>query len=103
MMYRFERLSLTEVQAMLGISLEKSRAYQEIKQEGRQEGLQEGLQQATLNLVIRLLTKRFGELPADAHDSISVLPLPVLVSLSEALLDFTSLHDLQVWLDQVKQ
>jgi predicted transposase YdaD len=64
-MYRFERLSLREVQAMLGISLEKSRAYQEIKQEGRQEGLQEGLQQATLNLVIRLLTKRFGELPAD--------------------------------------
>ncbi|MBE9220782.1 Rpn family recombination-promoting nuclease/putative transposase [Dolichospermum flos-aquae] len=107
MMYRFEKLSLTEVQAMLGISLEKSRAYQEIRQEGRQEGLQEGrqegLQQATLNLVIRLLTKRFGELPADTHDSISVLPLPVLVSLSEALLDFTSLHDLQVWLDQVKQ
>jgi predicted transposase YdaD len=102
-MYRFERLSLTEVQAMLGISLEKSRAYQEIKQEGRQEGLQEGLQQATLNLVIRLLTKRFGELPADAHHSISILPLPVLVSLSEALLDFTSLHDLPVWLDQVKQ
>ncbi|MDB9474996.1 hypothetical protein [Dolichospermum circinale] len=30
MMYRFEKLSLTEVQA--GISLEKSRAYQEIKQ-----------------------------------------------------------------------
>jgi len=84
---------------MLGISLEKSRAYQEIKQEGRQEGLQ----QATLNLVIRLLTKRFGELPADADHSISVLPLPVLVSLSEALLDFTSLHDFQVWLDQVKQ
>lgn len=103
MMYRFEKLSLTEVQAMLGISLEKSRAYQEIKQEGRQEGLQEGLQQATLNLVIRLLTKRFGELPADAHHSISILPLPVLVSLSEALLDFTSLHDLPVWLDQVKQ
>lgn len=95
---------------MLGISLEKSRAYQEIKQEAREEGRQEGLQegrqegrqQATLNLVIRLLTKRFGELPADAHDSISVLPLPVLVSLSEALLDFSSLHDLQVWLDQVR-
>ncbi|MFN7526587.1 MAG: DUF4351 domain-containing protein [Dolichospermum sp.] len=84
---------------MLGISLEKSRAYQEIKQEGRQEGRQ----QATLNLVIRLLTKRFGELPAEAHNSISVLPLPVLVSLSEALLDFTSLYDFQVWLDQVKQ
>jgi predicted transposase YdaD len=60
-MYRFERLSLREVKAMLGISLEKSRAYQEIRQEGRQEGRQ----QATLNLVIRLLTKRVGELPAD--------------------------------------
>ncbi|MFO0053776.1 MAG: DUF4351 domain-containing protein, partial [Dolichospermum sp.] len=91
------------VQVMLGISLERSRAYQEIKQEGREEGRQEGRQETALNLVIRLLTKRFGELPADADHSISVLPLPVLVSLSEALLDFTSLYDFQVWLDQVKQ
>lgn len=84
---------------MLGLSLERSRAYREIKQ----EGIEEGLKQATLNLVIRLLTKRFGELPQEVHNAISALPLPVVENLSEALLDFTSLHDLQVWLDEVKQ
>ncbi|MEA5554430.1 Rpn family recombination-promoting nuclease/putative transposase [Anabaena cylindrica UHCC 0172] len=98
MMYKFEQLTLREVEVMLGISLEKSRAYREIKQERREEGREE----ATLNLVIRLLTKRFGELPAEMRGSISVLPLPVMENLSEALLDFTSLNDLQVWLAAVK-
>ncbi len=83
---------------MLGISLERSRAYREIKQEGREEGLQ----QATLNLVIRQLTKRFGELSEELRSSISTLPLPVMENLSEALLDFASLNDLQVWLAAVK-
>ena len=94
MMYKFEKLTLREVEVMLGISLEKSRAYREIKQEG--------IEQATLNLVIRLLTKRFGELSAEIRGSISALPLPVMENLSEALLDFTSLNDLQNWLAAVK-
>ena len=102
MMYKFEKLTLREVEVMLGISLERSRAYREIKQEGREEGREEGLQQATLNLVIRLLTKRFGELSAEIRGSISALPLPVMENLSEALLDFTSLNDLQNWLAAVK-
>jgi predicted transposase YdaD len=38
---------------MLGITLQKSRAYQEIKEEGRQEGRQE----EAVSLVMRLLTK----------------------------------------------
>ena len=102
MMYKFEKLTLREVEVMLGISLERSRAYREIKQEGREEGREEGLQQATLNLVIRQLTKRFGELSAEIRGSISALPLPVMENLSEALLDFTSLNDLQIWLAAVK-
>lgn len=48
--------------------------------------------------MIRLLTKRFGELSEELRSHISSLPLPVLEDLSEALLDFTSLADLQVWL-----
>ncbi|MDD1415517.1 DUF4351 domain-containing protein, partial [Dolichospermum sp. ST_con] len=65
---------------------------------GREEGREEGLEQATVNLVIRLLTKRFGELSGEIRTTISALPLPVLEDLSEALLDFTNLADLQVWL-----
>ncbi len=83
---------------MLGIKLKESRVYREIKEERREEGCEEGVEQATINLVIRLLTKQFGELSVETRASISALPLPVLEDLSEALLDFTSLADLQVWL-----
>ncbi|MFM6039664.1 MAG: Rpn family recombination-promoting nuclease/putative transposase [Sphaerospermopsis kisseleviana] len=102
MMYRFENLTLREVQVMLGISLERSRAYQEIKQEGRQEGRQEGLKESALNLVMRQLTRRLGELPEEPKDTISGLSLTNLENLGEALLDFTSLQDLQSWLSQVQ-
>ena len=87
---------------MSGFLNEEFPCYPEIKQEGREEGREEGLQQATLNLVIRLLTKRFGELSAEIRGSISTLPLPVMENLSEALLDFTNLNDLQIWLAAVK-
>nr|WP_309476431.1 DUF4351 domain-containing protein [Scytonema millei] len=50
MVYRFERLSRTEVEAMLGITLKQTRVYREIKEE------------ATVNLVVRQLTKWFGEI-----------------------------------------
>jgi predicted transposase/invertase (TIGR01784 family) len=107
MMYKFENLTLTEVEEMLGISLERSRAYREIKErgleEGRAEGRAEGKGEATLNLVMRLLTKRFGELSSEIRDSIAALPLPVMENLSEALLDFTSVNDLEVWLSEVKK
>ncbi|NJL43480.1 MAG: Rpn family recombination-promoting nuclease/putative transposase [Pseudanabaena sp. SU_2_4] len=102
-MYRFEQLGKREVELMLGITLQKSRAYQEIKEEGRQEGRkeghQEGRQEEATNLVMRLLTKRFGKVSQEICTSISSLPLPILEELSEALLDFMSLADLQIWLE----
>ncbi|MBD2054973.1 Rpn family recombination-promoting nuclease/putative transposase [Oculatella sp. FACHB-28] len=93
MVYRFERLSRREVEAMLDISLKETRVYREIKEEGREEGREE----ATINLIVRLLTKRFGSLPQEVRSTISDLPLPVLEELSEALLDFSELADLQAW------
>lgn len=95
MVYKFEQLSRTEVESMLGITLQETRVYREIKEEGREEGREE----ATVNLIIRQLTKRFGELSEEMRSSISGLPLPVLEDLSEALLDLTSLADLQAWLE----
>lgn len=95
MVYRFEQLTQAEVESMLGITLKETRVYREIKEEGREEGREE----ATANLILRQLTKRFGELSEEIRSSISGLPLPVLEDLSEALLDFTSLADLQVWLE----
>ena len=77
---------------MLGLNLfEEPRAIREAKDEGRQE--------AIASVVIRLLTRRLGqELSSEMRSRLSTLPLPVLEHLSEALLDFTSLSDLENWL-----
>ena len=94
MVYRFEILSQQEVEVMLGITLQETRVYKEIKQ----EGLDQGRKQEANSLIVRILTKRFGALSEEMRDAISGLPLTVLEDLSEALLDFVNLADLQAWL-----
>ena len=102
MVYKFELLSQKEVEIMLGITLQETRVYQEIKEEGRNEGREQGREQGrqeeAVNLVFRLLNKRFGLISGEMRSSISRLSLVVLEDLSEALLDFTSLSDLHIWL-----
>ena len=94
MVYRFEILSQQEVEVMLGITLQETRVYKEIKQ----EGLDQGRKQEANSLIVRILTKRFGALSEEMRAAISGLPLTVLEDLSEALLDFVNLADLQAWL-----
>ena len=94
MVYKFERLNRREVETMLGITLKETTVYREIKDEGRQE--------EAANLITRQLTKRFGELSEEMRSSISGLSLPILEDLSEAFLDFTSLTDLQTWLEALE-
>jgi len=94
MVYKFTQLSRLEVESMLGITLQQTRVYREIKEEGRHE--------EAANLIIRLMSKRIGQKLSDEIVArISGLPLLVLEDLSEALLDFTSLADLLAWLDEV--
>ncbi|MCF2148114.1 Rpn family recombination-promoting nuclease/putative transposase [Desmonostoc muscorum LEGE 12446] len=93
MTYRFEQLSRREVESMLDITLKQTRVYREIKEEGLEEG-----REATANIIIRQLTKRLGEIPQDVGSLVAGLPLPMLEELGEALLDFTSVADLQAWL-----
>jgi predicted transposase/invertase (TIGR01784 family) len=103
MVYKFEQLSRTEIETMLGITLKETRVYREIKEEGREEGREQGREQGrheeAVNLIIRLLSKRFGELSPETRSQISGLPLSILNDLSEALLDFISLTDLDSWLE----
>ncbi len=90
--YKFSNLSRDEVDAMLGIELEQTRVYQEAEQKG---GLKEGQ-----SLVLRLLNRRVGNVPIDLEARVQALPLLQLEDLGEALLDFTSLADLNTWLDK---
>lgn len=95
MVYKFEQLSQREVEKMLGITLKETRVYREIKQEGREEGREEGERK----IIIRQLTRRVGELPQEMRQRVESLSLEQLENLGEALLDFSSMADFQVWLE----
>lgn len=68
------------------------------RQEGRQEGLQEGLNQEALTLAMRLLRRRFGELETRIVAKVQELSREQLEELTEDLLDFSELEDLEAWL-----
>jgi predicted transposase YdaD len=87
MVYKFEQLNRKEVESMLGITIKETRVYREIKQE------------EALSLILRQLTRRFGELPQQMRERIETLSLEQLENLGEALLDFTSVADLQETLE----
>lgn len=71
---------------------------QETLQEGRQEGMQLGLYQGERSLVLRLLSRRIGNLSPNVLSRVEALSLPQLEMLGEALLDFTGSDDLMTWL-----
>jgi predicted transposase YdaD len=75
------------------IVLEESPWYQQIFKEGEKRGLQQGLQQGETSLVLRLLTRRFGELESNTRSQISNLSVEKLELLAESLLDFSSSED----------
>jgi len=54
------------------------------------------------SLVIRLLSRRFGEIPSTTQTKIEQLNLEQTESLAEALLDFTSIDDLVNWLEPLR-
>ncbi|CAN1209031.1 Rpn family recombination-promoting nuclease/putative transposase [Tumidithrix helvetica PCC 7403] len=85
--------------------MRESVTYQAILQEGRQEGelkgrqegRQEGRKQGLIAVVLRLLAHKFGTLPPNLHTKISRLKITRLENLAEAILDFESLADLELW------
>ncbi|MDB9312948.1 Rpn family recombination-promoting nuclease/putative transposase [Spirulina sp. CS-785/01] len=97
--YKIPNLSPEEIQEMLGfteIDIKQTRFYQEVYAEGAQEGRQEG----EVQLVLRLLSRRFGQLGARQEQQIRQLSLEQLEALAEALLDFSSLAELEEWLER---
>jgi predicted transposase YdaD len=75
---------------LLGIELEQTRVYREAEQQGELKGQQE--------LVLRQLNRRVGNMSSQLQERIKSLPLTELEALGEALLDFTSMADLEAWL-----
>jgi Domain of unknown function (DUF4351) len=64
-----------------------------------EQGIEQGAQRER-SLVLRLLNRQVGSLPEAIETQVQALSLEQVESLGEALLDFTSLVDLENWLRQ---
>jgi hypothetical protein len=73
---------------------------EEGREEGRGQGRAEGRRQGAFEMVLRLLRRRVGIMPDSLSTRIESLPLERLESLGEDLLDFTTLGDLERWLER---
>lgn len=84
--------------------MQESVIYQDILQRGLQQGLQQGRQEGkreeALSLLMRQLTRRFGEVESQLQERVQRLSIAQLGELGEALLDFETVADLAVWLDE---
>ena len=67
--------------------------YQQDRELAKQEGEQ--------RLIIRLLNRRIGEIESSLIQRVQALSIEQLEELGEALLDFTSIGDLENWLQSV--
>ncbi|BAS58590.1 hypothetical protein NIES2135_19020 [Leptolyngbya boryana NIES-2135] len=89
MLYKFSSLSQTEIRAMLGLDLtEEPRAIREAKEEGER------------SLIFRLLSKKVGQLDEAMRSQVATLSSEQLEQLGEALLDFATVQDLEIWLSE---
>jgi predicted transposase/invertase (TIGR01784 family) len=98
MVYKFNKLSRSEVEEMLGTSLQKTRFYREVKAEGEVIGEERGLELGQRSLVSLMLDRKLGKLPSRTKKSIDALELSKLEALAIALLDFKTIDDLKAWL-----
>jgi predicted transposase/invertase (TIGR01784 family) len=86
-LYKFGTLTRDEVDLMLGIELQQTRVYQDAQVEEGQR------------LVLKLLTRKFGNITPEVRSRVNSLTIDLLESLGEDLLDFTQMSDLLTWLD----
>ncbi len=82
--------------------MRESVIYQDILAEGEQIGEQRGRLAEGRSLVLRLLTRRVGELSLPLLGRIEILSLEELENLGEALLDFQAIADLETWLNTLE-
>jgi predicted transposase YdaD len=87
----------------LGAQEGRAEGKAEGRAEGKAEGRAEGKQEGEAQLIIRLLHRRCGGLSPSEETQIRSLDLNQLESLGEALLDFTTIADLEAWLNGIHQ
>ena len=79
------------------VNFSETRFYQDVLQ----KGLEQGLQRGEADIVLRQLQSRCGVLSVEQQELIKSLPVAQLEALGEALLDFSGMPALEVWLKKV--
>jgi predicted transposase/invertase (TIGR01784 family) len=92
--YKFTNLTRDEVDAMLEITLQQTRVYQDAKAEGELIGEAKG----EARMIMRQLNRRLGSVPDRLSAQIQQLTVPQLEDFGEALLDLTNLAEVEMWL-----
>ena len=103
---KFPQISPEEILKMLDLKtadITQTRFYRDVFQLGAKEGKAEGKQEGEAQLIIRQVNRRCGVLSPNQEAQISSLDLNQLESLGEALLDFTTIADLEAWLNSTHQ
>ncbi len=97
LVYKLKNLSREEIEAMFTYDdLKDTRYFQQVALENREKGKLE----ERLNLILRLLKRKLGNLPVQLEGKIRNLSFNTLENLAEDLLDFNSVSDLIQWLDR---
>ncbi|MEH1801427.1 MAG: DUF4351 domain-containing protein [Nostoc sp.] len=81
--------------------MQESVIYQDILQKGLRQGEERGKKQEALQLILRLLTRRFAAIEPEIEQQIRTLSITQLEELAEALLDFSSQSDLVNYLGNI--
>ena len=103
---KFPQISPEEILKMLDLKtadITQTRFYRDVFQLGAKEGKAEGRQEGEAQLIIRQVNRRCGVLSLNQEAQIRSLDLNQLESLGEALLDFTTIADLEAWLNSTHQ
>ena len=63
-----------------------------------EEGFQEGLAKGYMEVILRQIRKRFGQVPPDVGTAIRALPAEQVLELAGVLFEIATLKELRVWL-----
>ncbi|WP_460194490.1 Rpn family recombination-promoting nuclease/putative transposase [Thermosynechococcus sp. FA-CM-4201] len=85
---------------MLGKQQGLEEGLQQGRQQGLQQGRQEGIKEGESLIVLQLLKRRFGDLPADIEQKIRNLSPERIAALADILLDIASLEAVNAWLQE---
>jgi len=98
---KFPEAGLEGVRKMLGIQTENlshTQFYQDVLKIGEEQGIKLGEQQGEANIIVRLLEYRFGQIDTDIESQVRALTTEKLEALTQALLEFQNISELQAWL-----